>query len=82
MEITGKTEENSSSSAEKSAVSPKETLTPEKLRTFEGMSEITDSEAEEIIDAINIFCPLIYDFLVHSENTTENIKTNLIKTAA
>ena len=49
-----------------------ESLTPEKLITFEGLESLTEKEAEEIIYSLNAYCSIIYDFLMQ-DYTTENI---------
>jgi hypothetical protein len=49
-----------------------ESLTPEKLITFEGLEGLTEKEAEEIIFSLNTYCSIIYDFLMQ-DYTTENI---------
>jgi len=49
-----------------------ESLTQEKLITFEGLDGLTEKEAEEIIYSLNTYCSIIYDFLMQ-DYTTENI---------
>ena len=54
-----------------------ESLTQEKLITFEGLDGLTEKEAEEIIYSLNTYCSIIYDFLMqdyHTENITPQNK--------
>lgn len=46
-----------------------ESIISEKLIALKSNENISDSEMEEITNSINIFCSIIYDFLVLSENT-------------
>lgn len=47
-------------------------LTPDKLRELSGMN-VSDEEAEEIIHSIRLFCKVLYQFTVATQNN-ESIK--------
>lgn len=45
------------------SVNPKkESLTPEKLRTFSGCENYTTQQAEELVLNIKIFCSLLFEY--------------------
>ena len=84
MALIEKIEEFNSNTAEKSGSSGKEMLTVEKLRSFNGLADISVSEAEEMIHSIQNLCAIVYDFITQPDNSGENIimNTNHQKSAA
>ncbi|HBF89349.1 MAG TPA: hypothetical protein DDX39_11975 [Bacteroidales bacterium] len=83
MNLTANIEKSENSFCGKSVNPEKESLTVEKLKTFEGLEDIADSEAEEIVLSIQNFCAIIYDFLTQPENDDDSIiYNNNLKIAA
>jgi len=58
----------------------KEALTVEKLKTFEGLENLNEEEAKQIVNDIHTLCGVIYDFLtegsVNKESTSETINND------
>lgn len=76
MALIKKIEEFNSNTAEKSGNTGKNPLTVEKLRSFEGLADISGSEAEEMIHSIQNLCAIIYDFITQPDISGDNIITN------
>lgn len=57
----------------------RESLTPEKLKTFKGYENLSDSEAEELTASIKIFALLLYQVANIEVQDTNN---NQLKQAA
>jgi len=65
------------------SINPKrEPLTIEKLRTFKGMENLTDEQAQELLFSIQAFAIILYDLLATDENEQNNSNTNQNKQAA
>lgn len=83
MNLTANIKKTEHNFCGKSINPEKESLTVEKLKTFEGLENIADSEAEEIVLSIQNFCAIIYDFLIQPEVDVHTIiNTNNLKIAA
>jgi hypothetical protein len=53
-----------------------EYLTPEKLRTYKGLKNVTDVEAEKIIETIRTFARITFKrFREHLEDTEKDKKS-------
>ena len=54
----------------------RETLTTEKLKTFEGFEKIIDKEAEEITYSIHTLCRIVYESLLEQADKENNNHQN------
>lgn len=59
----------------------REPLTIEKLRTFEGMENLSDEEAQEIVYSIHTLCNIIYEYTMQNK-IREDPDNNIQKLAA
>jgi hypothetical protein len=59
----------------------REPLTIEKLKTFEGMENLSDEEAQEIVYSIHTLCNIIYEYTM-SNKIREEPDNNIQKLAA
>jgi hypothetical protein len=51
-------------------------LTPEKLRTFKGFENITDSEAEKEIEVIKRLAKILHRLYMNEQNKTDQYENN------
>lgn len=59
----------------------RESLTVEKLKTFEGMENLSEEEAQEIVYSIHTLCNIIYEYTMQNK-TREEPDNNIRKLAA
>ncbi len=52
----------------------KEDLTVDKLRTFNGLENLNDAEAQETIFAIQTLANILYDFTTEINNKKQQLK--------
>lgn len=52
----------------------KEDLTVDKLKTFNGLENLTDSEAQETVFAIQTLANILYDFTREQNNKKQQLK--------
>lgn len=56
----------------------KESLTVEKLKSFEGLENLNEEEAKQIVNDIQTLCGIIYEFLIeeNEESISETISND------
>lgn len=59
----------------------REPLTVEKLRTFEGMENLNDSDADEMVYSIHTLCNIIHEYIMQNKIRGEP-NNNIQKLAA
>lgn len=52
----------------------KENLTVEKLRTFKGLENLSDEDAQETVFAIQTLANILYDFTIEQKNKNQGLK--------
>jgi len=63
-----------SSKKKNELIKPKrEPLTPEKLKELSGLN-LSDEQAEEVIESLTRYARIIFDFTVQQENSTKSKK--------